>query len=289
MKRWLSILFWFSIPFLGYGQDGFIEGQPQLAYWQLGNKPQTVIVLHGGPGLAHHYLRPEFDALQQTARVIYFDQRGCGQSDTASSYVWQEYVADLKRLIQTLAPHQKVFLAGSTWGSSLAILYTYTYPDDVKGLILTGPVKWRGQEQPYVQQGLVHGKPDRQALLKERRLIRKPRADGTVQTDTIEVQKLIDRANGSPQLIPYKSMISAPKAERLKRIRAPIQMISGNLTVNPYNQPEFNRKEWVEEYIKVFTQLELHVFNEAVYEPWFSNPDLFFSLSNRFIQRESAR
>jgi proline iminopeptidase len=156
MRSWLLILAWFSSPFLSYGQKSFIDTQPRLAYWQLGQNNQTVIVLHGGPGATHQYLRPEFDALAKTARVIYYDQRGCGKSDSATSYTWQDHVADLKRLIATLAKDQKVFLAGSSWGSLLAILYAYTNPNDVKGVILTGTVAWLGEEKPYKRDSLLN-------------------------------------------------------------------------------------------------------------------------------------
>jgi proline iminopeptidase len=69
----------FPIP-LASAQDGFIQGVPKLAYWQVGTKSETIIVLHGGPAVQHAYLRPEFDELQEMAKVIYYDQRGCGQS-----------------------------------------------------------------------------------------------------------------------------------------------------------------------------------------------------------------
>lgn len=95
MRTWLLLFFLVNTTSLSYGQDGFIPGLPKLAYWQVGQEPTTVIVLHGGPGATHQYLRPEFDALTKTARVIYYDQRGCGKSDPAASYTWQEHVADL--------------------------------------------------------------------------------------------------------------------------------------------------------------------------------------------------
>ena len=62
----------------GWGQDGFIGQSPALAYWTVGNKKEVVIVLHGGPGAGHQYLRPEWDNLSSIAKVIYYDQRGCG-------------------------------------------------------------------------------------------------------------------------------------------------------------------------------------------------------------------
>jgi pimeloyl-ACP methyl ester carboxylesterase len=44
-------------------------------------KPKPiVVVLHGGPGLDHSVLRPDFDALGEVAQIIYLDLRGHGRS-----------------------------------------------------------------------------------------------------------------------------------------------------------------------------------------------------------------
>src|SRR5579884_4315691 len=40
----------------------------------------AVIVLHGGPDFDHSYLLPDLDRLKDEFRLIYYDQRGRGQS-----------------------------------------------------------------------------------------------------------------------------------------------------------------------------------------------------------------
>jgi pimeloyl-ACP methyl ester carboxylesterase len=73
------------------GQDGFAGKSPSLAYWTVGNNnTQIVIVLHGGPGAAHDYLRSEWDRLTKIAKVIYYDQSGCGKSEYANGYSHQQ-------------------------------------------------------------------------------------------------------------------------------------------------------------------------------------------------------
>lgn len=99
-------------------QEGYITGTPALAYWTIGNGPDIVIVLHGGPAAGHSYLRPEWDSLSKVAKVVYFDQRGCGKSEKAPCYSWREQVADVKRVITHLKQNGKVVLAGSSWASS---------------------------------------------------------------------------------------------------------------------------------------------------------------------------
>src|SRR4029450_12364266 len=41
---------------------------------------QPLIVLHGGPNFDHRYLLPDLDRLADAFRLIYYDQRGRGQS-----------------------------------------------------------------------------------------------------------------------------------------------------------------------------------------------------------------
>ncbi|MFD1145434.1 alpha/beta fold hydrolase [Larkinella insperata] len=280
MKRWSSILFWFSIPFWGYGQDGFINGGPKLAYWQIGQNKEVVIVLHGGPCVQHQYLRPEFDALSKTAKVIYYDQRGCGKSERSNSYTWQDHVTDLKRLIQTLAKDRKVFLAGSSWGSLLAILYTYTHPEDIKGLILSGTVPWNGEEKLYERDSSLAKRPIKvlKGSLGELGIVTRQSPNGQIQQDTVSISREYEMTSGLPAYETSISMISAPKAERLKQIGAPILLFNGTKSV---------KFDGANEYLKLFPHIEVQTISDAGHDPWLRDPNLFFSISNEFIRNTS--
>ncbi|GAB4031801.1 alpha/beta fold hydrolase [Spirosoma jeollabukense] len=282
MRTWLLLFFLVNRTYLSYGQDGFITGLPKLAYWQVGQQPTTVIVLHGGPGATHQYLRPEFDALSQTARVIYYDQRGCGKSDPTASYTWQEHVADLKRLINRLAKNQPVFLAGSSWGSFLAILYAYTYPQDVKGLILSGTVDWKGQEGIYQRDSLVARRVIKalKGSIGETGLVSRQTPENSVQQDTVSISKEIEITSGLPQYEPIMSMVSAPKAERLKQITVPILLFNGTKSV---------QFDGAGEYLALFPHVRVQTIHDAGHDPWLRDPNLFFSISIRFIRDTTDR
>jgi pimeloyl-ACP methyl ester carboxylesterase len=88
--------------------------------------------------MSHDYLRPEWDRLSGVARIVYYDQRGCGQSGPADGYGWSDHVDDLRRLIARVSPDAPVVLAGSSWGSALATLYLSRYPEDVSAMVLSG-------------------------------------------------------------------------------------------------------------------------------------------------------
>jgi proline iminopeptidase len=274
MKVWIIVILGFYNYTNCFSQDGFTKGDPRLAFWQIGNQDEVIVVLHGGAGAPHGYLRPEFDALSKSAKVIYYDQRGCGKSDTAMSYVWEWHIVDLKKIINELAPNRKVYLIGSSWGSMLAILYAYKHQEDVKGLILSGTLTWLGEEQEY-HRGKIHKTKILKGKIVERRIVTLLNSVEKLEKDTIEVSKSIEVYAGLPQNEPVGSLSSAPKADRLKKIKIPILLFNGT-----YNR----RWDWVDEYIKIFPNVQLVTIPEAGHDPWFSNPNLFFSLCNDFIK-----
>jgi proline iminopeptidase len=111
-----------------------------LYYEQVGNpNGKPVVFLHGGPGggIVPAY-RQYFDP--QKWRIILFDQRGAGQStphaELRENTTW-DLVSDIEKLRSHLQIDQWVVFGGS-WGSTLALAYSQTYPDRCLGLILRG-------------------------------------------------------------------------------------------------------------------------------------------------------
>lgn len=96
-----------------------------------------LVLLHGGPGATHHDFHPEFSRARDFARVIYYDQRGCGLSDyqPGKGYTVDQAVDDLDHLRRALGIEQWVVL-GHSYGGLLAQCYVLKYPENVKGLIL---------------------------------------------------------------------------------------------------------------------------------------------------------
>lgn len=101
------------------------ENGHQVFFHEFGN-PQGIPVLafHGGPG---YYSSPghtkSFDLKKQ--RVILFDQRGGGKSLPAGetkNNTTNDLLHDAKRLLTHLQI-DKVVLSGSSWGSTLALLF----------------------------------------------------------------------------------------------------------------------------------------------------------------------
>lgn len=99
---------------------------------------EPVILINGGPGGTHHYFHPHFSQLKDSAKVIYYDQRGCGLSDRVAGegYSIDQAVNDLEDLRIKLGIDRWTVL-GHSYGGLLAQCYTKKYPQSVKGLVLT--------------------------------------------------------------------------------------------------------------------------------------------------------
>ncbi len=99
-----------------------------------------MVILHGGPGAHHDYLLPGFDSIVSGRQLIYYDQRGGGQSpvDRDVPVGWQEQVADLEAL-RIEWGLEKLTIVGYSWGGLLAMLYATSHPDRVERLALVSP------------------------------------------------------------------------------------------------------------------------------------------------------
>ena len=116
----------------------------------IGSGP-PVVVLHGGPGADHEYLRPGFDALAEGRELRYYDQRGGGRSPVARSVPvgWTEQVADLEALRRHWELEQ-LTVAGYSWGGLLALLYALEHPDRIARLTLVSPAPtWRAARDRF--------------------------------------------------------------------------------------------------------------------------------------------
>ena len=95
----------------------------------------TVVLVHGLASNARIWdaVAPR---LAERCRVVAYDQRGHGLSDTpADGYGFAEVVGDLRRLIETLGLGRPT-LVGHSWGGNVVLELAATYPDAVAALAL---------------------------------------------------------------------------------------------------------------------------------------------------------
>jgi proline iminopeptidase len=134
---------------------------------RIGSGPE-VVVLHGGPGAHHDYLLPGFDRLATGRTLVYYDQRGGGQSNVARDVAvgWREQVNDLEAL-RDIWGLDRLTLVGYSWGALLAMLYAVTYPARVASLALVSPAPAAKSERAGYEAALA-ARGSTPALLAER-------------------------------------------------------------------------------------------------------------------------
>ncbi len=108
-------------------------------YCETEGKGLPLVLINGGPGGTHHDFHPSFGRAAEFATVVYYDQRGCGQSDyrRGKGYTLDQAVDDLDQLRQALKFERWVVL-GWSYGGVLAECYTIKHPENVAGLVLVG-------------------------------------------------------------------------------------------------------------------------------------------------------
>lgn len=129
-----------------------------LAFERIGSgQASPLVVLHGGPGEPHDYLRPHFDCLvSERHDVVYYDQRGSGASklDAGVAFAdWQIHVRDVEAMRLHLC-QDRLTLVGFSWGALLALLYALEHPNRVEQLILVSPVPVRAADMAIVAKNL---------------------------------------------------------------------------------------------------------------------------------------
>jgi proline iminopeptidase len=106
-----------------------------------GSGPPCLYV-HGGPGQgAQSFQHMRGDALQSFLRMIYVDQRGSGQSESADDYRLDRIVDDFEDVRRALGL-DKIYVLAHSFGGILAFRYVEKYPEHVRGLILANATLW---------------------------------------------------------------------------------------------------------------------------------------------------
>jgi proline iminopeptidase len=125
----------------------------------IGRGHQPVIVLHGGPDFDHRYLLPELDRLADRFRLIYYDQRGRGDSAEGvrpEDVTLASDLEDLDRVRQFYGLDAPVLL-GHSWGAVLALEYALRHPTHVARLILMNPAPASASDVAVLRKAYLEG------------------------------------------------------------------------------------------------------------------------------------
>lgn len=77
-----------------------------------------MLVIHGGPGFDHRYLRASLSGLQHDVEFVFYDQIGCGESALPGEVVGLGSTArQLARIIERLGERGPLNILAHSWGA----------------------------------------------------------------------------------------------------------------------------------------------------------------------------
>jgi proline iminopeptidase len=125
-------------------REGYVttSDSARLFYRVIGRGADTLIAIHGGPGVDLESIAGDFAPLGERHVVIFYDQRGAGKSELprdTTRLVVARQVADLDA-VRRHFKLERVTLIGHSYGPLLAASYALEHPTVVRRMVFFGPV-----------------------------------------------------------------------------------------------------------------------------------------------------
>lgn len=131
-----------------------------------------LFVLHGGPGMAHNYVRNIAELADETGRtVIHYDQLGCGNSthlpDAPATFWTPDLFVEEFHTVRKALGIDEYHLLGQSWGGMLGAEIAVRQPSGLASLAIcnspasmelwmAGCAELRAQLPPEIQAALTH-------------------------------------------------------------------------------------------------------------------------------------
>lgn len=110
-------------------------------YFKTIGKGEPVIILHGGPGWYSEFDYDGLKKLSENFRLIFFDQRGSGNSQVKinpDTIVLDNFLKDITTVINHFG-YEQVNLLGISFGAVLSIKYAIENPEIITSISLLSP------------------------------------------------------------------------------------------------------------------------------------------------------
>jgi proline iminopeptidase len=125
-------------------REGYVttSDSARLFYRVMGQRGDTIIAIHGGPGVDLESIANDFAPLAEKHVVIFYDQRGAGRSELpkdTTRLVVQRQIADLDEVRRHFGA-RSVTLVAHSYGPLLAASYALQHPQAVRRMVFFGPV-----------------------------------------------------------------------------------------------------------------------------------------------------
>src|SRR3954471_20461326 len=147
-----------------------VEVNGQRIFYEDSGEGETAVVFSHGYLMAHSMFDAQRDALRDRFRVIAWDERGHGQTETSDDpFTYWDSARDVLGLLDALGIEQAV-LAGMSQGGFLSMRAALTAPQRVKALVLIDtqagvedPAKLEGYNQ-LIDAWVAPGGPPQEVL-----------------------------------------------------------------------------------------------------------------------------
>ncbi|MGZ5287827.1 MAG: alpha/beta fold hydrolase [Flavisolibacter sp.] len=127
-------------------------------YVRIAGTGQPCLFVHGGPGSTSYYFEamPGAGMIEKKLKMVYFDQRGSGRSDSAinNDYSLQRMLKDMEELRASLGI-KKWLVMGHSFGGILMTNYAGHYPAAVSGMmVIHGTLNMEASMKSHLEFGL---------------------------------------------------------------------------------------------------------------------------------------
>lgn len=270
------------------------------ADWPLrsGHAGRACVVLHGGLGVDHHYLRPGLDRLADRLRLVYVDQRGHGQSGRPpglrglNAEVGVPAVGQLADDADALAGHlglDQVLVLGHDWGGFVALEMALRHPERVAGLVIVASTAGElGTDESLLDD---FGPP---LPVEVDILMRVPPAtDEELEATVSALLPYYLHRHDPPGANPFSGcrfdagamarsmhvLAAWSGVDRLGQVDAPALLVGGRHDV-------FCPPEQLDRMARRLPRAEVAVLEESAHLPWLDEPEPFFAVVEGWLDRE---
>ncbi len=260
-----------------------------------------LLVVHGGPGASHDYLLPQMLELADRYQLVFYDQRGGGQSRSTdpSPVTWRTHVEDLARLIPELGLDPPSII-GYSWGGLLALLYAIeayrgSAPQPARMVIIDPAPISRTLRDRFEAEFARRQSSEAMATLREQLA-----ASGLRERDAeayrqrafeLSVAGYFGRLERARALTPFRVIARVQKSvwaslgdydlrEGLETVQCPTLVIHGRLDPIPLESSE--------QAAAALPRARLVVLDESGHVPYVEEPDALFAAIRRFLDETAS-
>lgn len=252
------------------------------------------LVMHGGLGIDHSYLRPALDFLGDIFKLIFCDHRGSGRSGRPpiNTITYEQFADDANALRECLG-YEKIGAIGNSSGGYVALNYAIRHPKNLSYLILidTAPAFDYMEEVMTI----VQNKNPTPEIIETLNAPADPTIEGFRNQFKIlqplyfyeytselkeMANKLIDKMIFNPKVTALNAILN-PKynvTSQLTKIDVPTLILVGK---NDFMCPPSQAQRMHER----IPNSELYIFEKCGHSPFYETPDEFYRVIRDWYKR----